>query len=71
MDGAQAQQVVQLLGILVEQIEGPLFDYITGDFAIMIETLISELQLVEGVVMACCGCLIGWLAGNELLRCLW
>lgn len=42
-------------------------DVVAGDN----DALIAELQLLQGVVMASCGCLIGWAAGNEFLRSLW
>ena len=42
-------------------------DVVAGDN----DALIAELQLIQGVVMASCGCMIGWASGNELLRSLW
>lgn len=67
VDGAQAQQVIDLLRTLVEAIDGPQFDYLMEQLPLLLEGI----EMLQGVIMACCGALIGWLAGNELLRCLW
>lgn len=67
MDGNQAQQIIELLGVLVETINGPQYDYLMEQLPL----LLQGIEMLQGVIMACCGALIGWLAGNELLRCLW
>lgn len=67
MSGAEAQQIFELLRALVEQISGPQFDFLQE----AVPMLLENLQMIQGCIMASCGCIVGWFAGNELLRCLW
>lgn len=71
MDGAQADAVVQLLRVLVEHIEGPWYEYFTGDFAGMIENLISGQLGLAALVICCTALILGYFVGKDLLVVLW